>query len=165
MTADVILQALKNRHWKDVFIPECKTGPTWGNHGLRRFDAWVMERSWLNLRMIGYEIKVSRSDFKQDKKWREYLPFCHAFYFICPWGLIQPEEIDGDAGLCWVSKNGKRIFTKKSIYKRDIEIPSEILIHILMSRTIVMRPQELARLHHRNKRLQARIARMEAQPE
>ena len=144
MDAKIILKALKNRHWKDVFIPECKTGPTWGNRNMQRFDAWVMERSWVNLRTIGYEIKISRNDFLQDKKWRGYLPFCHIFYFICPWGLIQPEEIDGDAGLCWISKNGKRIFIKKWIEKRDIEIPVEILIHIIMSRTVVMRPQELA---------------------
>ena len=161
MTADIILQALKNRHWEDVFIPECKTGPTWFNHNLRKFDAWVMTRSWVNLRMIGYEIKVSRNDFKQDKKWREYLPYCHQLYFICPWGLIQPEEINGEAGLCWLSKNGKRIYIKKHVLQRDIEIPVELLIHVVMSRTVVMRPQELVRLRYQNKRLKDRVAEIE----
>ncbi len=147
MTAETILQALKNRHWKDVFISECKTGPTWFNHNLRKLDAWVMPRSYTNFTTIGYEIKISKSDFKRDCKWLEYLPYCHQFYFVCPWGLIQPDEVNGDAGLCWVSKNGKRIYIKKRAAYRDIEIPMDILIHVLMSRVVVMRPDELARLN------------------
>ena len=157
MTSKTILQALKERHWKDVFIPECKTGPTWVNQNLRRLDAWVMRRSWTQFGTIGYEVKVSRSDFKQDNKWREYLSYCHWFYFVCPWGLIQPEEIEKDAGLCWVSKNSQRIYTKKHVEKRDIEIPVELLIHILMSRTIIMRPQELIQINNENHRLKRQI--------
>lgn len=157
MKAEIILQALKNRHWRDVFISECKTGPTWFNSHLRKLDAWVMKRSWTQFGTIGYEIKVSRSDFKQDKKWREYLPYCHQFYFVCPWGLIQPEEIDKAAGLCWVSKNGQRIYIKKHVLQRDTELPVEILIHIIMSRTIVMRPQKLVALNAENRRLKEQL--------
>ena len=161
MTADIILQALKNRHWKDVFIPECKTGPTWFNPALRRMDAWVMRRSWTRFATIAYEIKVSRGDFLADTKWREYLPYCHELYFICPWGLIKPDEINGDAGLCWVSKNGQRIYTRKCVEQRDIEIPIEMLIHIVMSRTIIMRPHELIALNTENWRLKKQLAKTE----
>lgn len=147
MDAKTILQALKNRHWQDVFVPECKTGPTWYNPDLRILDVWVMKRSWVHFGVIGYEIKVCKSDFKSDNKWREYLPYCHQFYFICPWGLIQPEEIDGDAGLCWVSKNGQRIYTKKKVVQRDIDIHPGVLLYILMSRTVVIRQHEIAMLN------------------
>lgn len=148
MTAKDILGALKQRHCEDVFIPECKTGPTWFNKNLRRLDAWVMKRSWTHFGTIGYEIKVSRGDFYSDKKWREYLPYCHQFYFVCPWGMILPEEVKVDAGLCWVCKNGQRIHIKKRVAKRDIEIPIEILLYILMSRTVIMRPWELKRIEN-----------------
>ena len=161
MTAKTILQVLKHRHWKDVFISECKTGPTWFNRNLHKLDAWVMKRSWAQFGTIGYEIKVSRSDFKQDNKWREYLAYCHQLFFVCPRGLIHPGEIEGDAGLCWVSENGQRVYIKKRAPKRDIEIPVELLIHIIMSRSIIMRPDELTALNTENRWLEKQLAEIE----
>ncbi len=158
MTAKTILQTLRNRHRKDVFIPECKTGPTIDNLALRRMDAWVMRRSYTRFATIAYEIKVSRSDFLADTKWREYLPYCHELYFVCPWGMIEPQEIDDAAGLCWVSKNGRRIYTKKRVEQRDIEIPAEMLIHIVMSRTVVMREWDLVTLNAEKRRLEKKVA-------
>jgi len=31
--------------------------------------------------MVGYEIKVSKSDFFNDIKWQEYLPMCNELFF------------------------------------------------------------------------------------
>lgn len=62
ITAKAILELLRAKHAEDVFVPECKTGPSQG-HDHSRFDAWVMKKSWANAATIGYEIKVSRSDF------------------------------------------------------------------------------------------------------
>ncbi len=157
MNANDILKALERKHEKDVFIPECKTGPTWFNKNLRIMDVWVLKRSWVNLETICYEIKINRGDFKQDNKWKEYLDYCHKFYFVCPWGMIKPEEIENGAGLYWVTKNGNRIYVKKYAKKRDIEIPIELLLHIIMSRTVVMRPHEIYQLRHENERLEGRI--------
>ena len=158
MNANDILKALERKHEKDVFIPGCKTGPTWGNNNLRIMDAWVLKRSWVNLETVCYEIKVSRGDFKQDNKWKEYLEFCHKLYFVCPWGMIKPEEVDKDAGLYWTSKNGKRIYLKKEPIERKVEeIDWILLTHIIMSRAIIMRPFDLYRLRNENKRLKARV--------
>lgn len=33
------------------------------------------------------EVKVSVADFRGDKKWREYLPYCDEFYFAIPVGF------------------------------------------------------------------------------
>ena len=41
------------------------------------------------------EVKSSIADFRADRKWREYLPFCEGFYFAVPVGFpveILPEE-------------------------------------------------------------------------
>ncbi len=41
------------------------------------------------------EIKSTVEDFRGDRKWREYLPFCERFYFAVPEGFpldILPEE-------------------------------------------------------------------------
>ena len=132
---------LKNKHLEDVFIPECKTGPTQqGSHV--RFDAWVMRKSWANPLVIGYEIKVNRSDFVNDQKWRGYLPFCNEFYWVCPYGLIDPNEVSDDAGLMCVSKNCTRVYTKKRAKYRNVEIPESIWRYILMGRVVITRMTE-----------------------
>jgi len=143
ITANTVLKLLASKHAADVFVPECKTGPTWFNNNLRKLDAWVLRRSWTNFGSIGYEIKVSRSDFLADTKWPEYMDFCHEFYFVCPWGLIVPDDIaDERVGLQYVSKNAKRIITKRKASFREIQLNEALVAHILISRVIVIRPQE-----------------------
>ena len=41
------------------------------------------------------EVKSCVADFRADRKWREYMPFCEGFYFAVPVGFpieILPEE-------------------------------------------------------------------------
>jgi len=63
------------------------------------------------------EIKISRSDFKADFKKRKHMFLSgkiplrgsmferipNYFWYVCPWGLIQPEEVPEYAGLIWVN--------------------------------------------------------------
>lgn len=138
IVSNQILALLQSKHSNDVFIPECKTGPTQvGSH--QRFDAWVMPRSWVNHTTIGYEIKVSRQDFLGDDKWRGYLKYCHEFYFVCPPGIIQPQELDDGIGLLVCSANATRLYRKRKARRRDITISSGIWIYILMARVVVRR--------------------------
>lgn len=139
MTSYVIQKLLKSRHSKDVYVPECKNGSTWFQNHLR-LDGLSIARSWVNPVVTGYEIKVSRSDFMQDDKWHMYLDYCNMFYFVCPTGLIQPEELPENIGLLWVSKNGKRLYKKKKAAYRDKDIPSELYKYILISRCEIKDP-------------------------
>ena len=44
------------------------------------------------------EIKTSLEDFRGDRKWREYLPFCERFYFAVPDGF--PDAVlPGECGV------------------------------------------------------------------
>ena len=115
-----------------MFVPECKNGCSYGGH--LRMDAWVMKPSWANRLSIVYEIKVSRNDFLNDKKYTLYFPYCNEFYFVCPPKLIQPNEIPDDCGLMWVSSTGTRLYTKKKAKYRDVEIPEDLYRYILMCR-------------------------------
>jgi len=101
-----------------------------------------MRKSWANPLVIGYEIKVNRSDFVNDQKWHGYLPFCNEFCWVCPYGLIDPNEVSDDAGLMYVSKNCNRVYTKKRAKYRDVEIPDSIWRYILMSRVVITRMAE-----------------------
>jgi len=132
-----ILEKLRSKHAADVFVSECKDGPTQsGSH--HRLDAWAMRRSWSPITMIGYEIKESRSDFLRDDKWPAYLPLCHQLYFVCPRGLIQPEELGEGVGLLW-SGEGERLHTKRKAARREIELPAALLVYVLMCRTKITR--------------------------
>jgi len=133
-----IIALLADRHHHDLFVPECKVNSTWGAKTTYRLDAWAMRRSWSPWTTIGYEIKVSRSDFVHDDKWPNYLPLCHQFSFVCPRGLIDPKEVGEGIGLMWVTKNGKRLITKVKAPRREIEPPIELLIYVLMSRAQIV---------------------------
>jgi hypothetical protein len=61
----------------------------------RRADVLALDASG---RLTIVEIKSSRADFRSDRKWREYLEFCDAFYFAVPEGF-PVELLPDDTGL------------------------------------------------------------------
>ncbi len=137
IAAPDIVRLLRQRHSADLFVPECKDGPSQMGFGHRRLDAWVMARSWTNPLVTGYEIKVSRSDFLQDSKWQDYLPMCNQLYFVCPYGMIQPPEMPAEVGLLWTTKKATKLYMKAKAAHRQVEIPEEIFRYILMSRATI----------------------------
>lgn len=143
MTADGVLELLRARHDRDVFVPECKNGPTQGvaRGHMVRMDAWVMRASWTKPATIAYEVKVDRSDFLNDQKWPNYLPCCNELWFVCPSGLIAVEEVPEQAGLLWVAKTGTKLLTKKKAPFRDVELSEDLWRYLLMCRTRITRDQ------------------------
>jgi hypothetical protein len=133
VTEQEILDVLEAKHTKDLFVSHCKVGPSYGN-GQLIMDAWVMPYSWVKP-IRAYEVKTSRSDFRRDRKWRQYLFFCHKFYFVVPWGMIDKREIPPPAGLIYVTKTGKSIryiVHAQSMWRN--EIPSTVFQYVLMWR-------------------------------
>jgi hypothetical protein len=137
--AKQILDLLAAKHTGDVFVPECKNGPTQFTHGTQKMDAWVMKPSWAHPCCICYEIKVNRSDFLRDDKWRGYLDYCNCFYFAAAPGVIDPAELPTEAGLVLASRNLARLYTKKKAPHREVEIPDAVFRYILMSRCEIVR--------------------------
>ncbi len=138
-TAKQLLDLLAEKHAQDLFIPECKDGPTHGAEHLR-LDAWAMKRSWSNPVSYGYEIKVTRRDFLQDEKWSAYLAYCTDFYFVCADGVLKPSDLPPEAGLITPSKNLTRLFVRKKAVRRpSTQIPEDFYRYILMCRVVVKR--------------------------
>jgi len=135
MDSRLIMSLLEDRHIKDVFVPECKNGETWGARDLLKMDAWVLRRSYSPLTTIGYEVKCSRQDFEQDQKWTGYLDLCHLFYFVCPAGLIRATDLPQSIGIIWVSSSHKlRVKRKAERSDPDPEKLNRLLIYVLMAR-------------------------------
>lgn len=136
ITASMIVDLLSQKHSGDVFVAECKDGPSQGCNHLR-MDAWAMKRSWAHPCVSAYEVKISRTDYVGDDKWRGYLPYCNTFSFVAPPGIIKPEELPADTGLLTVATTGSRLFTKKKAPFRDVQIPESVWRYILMCRAII----------------------------
>jgi len=142
ITEAEITQLLAAKHWKDIFVAQCKTGASWMGAGGPILDAWVMPKSWVKP-TTGYEIKITRNDFKRDRKWQSYLEYCHLFYFVTPHGLIAPHEVPEEAGLCYVTKNQQAIRTvKKAPFRWWHRIPMSIFQYVLMWRAKIVTQEE-----------------------
>lgn len=126
-----LLELLRCRHSDDVFIPECKDGPSQGGSHLR-LDAWAMKKSWANECSYGYEIKVTRSDFQRDDKWHCYLPYCNQLYIVTPPGLVKPEELPADVGLVICTPKATKLYTLKPATHRAVQIPREFWMYVVM---------------------------------
>ncbi len=60
------------------------------------------------------EVKVSVSDYRGDAKWREYLPYCDAFYFATP--VDSPlEMLPADIGVITADAYGAAILNPAAI--------------------------------------------------
>lgn len=137
MTAKHILELLRSKHEDDVFVPECKSGPT-QNTKHRRLDAWVMKKSWASFNTIGYEIKVSRSDFLSDEKITSYFPLCNQLFVVCPAGVIKSaDELPQGVGWMQVASTGNLLITKKRAQFREIDDPVMLYRYILMWRAVI----------------------------
>ena len=134
--AQDIKLALAQYHPKDFFIPECKTCSTYfpNAQGLLIFDGIAITRSYTQPCITGYEIKVSRGDFKQDAKYHLYLQYCNEFYFVVPVGLLKKEEIPDNMGLIYYYPETGKLIKKKKALHREIDEPVDMYKYIIYSR-------------------------------
>lgn len=129
MTAHDLINMLERRHAKDVILTEIAI-----DGGKRRMDAWAMIPSWSGGLSIGYEVKVSRSDFINDQKMQDYLPYCQQAYLVTPSPEIaRIDELPEGYGL--IVASGSRLLTKAKAPVRDVSIP-EAFYQALISRRV-----------------------------
>lgn len=136
VTSTEIKKALAAYQPKDFFVTECKTCSTYfpDPQGMLKFDGLGIRRSYTRPCITGYEIKVSRSDFRQDAKWHLYLQYCNEFYFVCPAGLIKKDELPDNVGLIWYYPETGKLFKKKKALWREIQPPVGMYEYIIYSR-------------------------------
>ena len=113
---------------------EVKTGNTWSDQEpYFRLDVVAFKIGWKNPELIGFEIKVSRSDFKGDKKWKNYLKFVNKFCFACPDGLIKKEELPDNVGLVYTMNDGRLKWIRRPKTLSDV-IDETIYKYMCISR-------------------------------
>ncbi len=123
-----------------------------------------------------FEIKVSRSDFLADKKkicrkihknehgtnfiskefpykkydLKELGQLGRWRYFVCPTGLIKPEEV-GHWGLIWFENGRFRIKKDSNTFRRNIQREMNLLVHALRKKTGLIDCNVLVRSFDPNK--------------
>ena len=130
--ADDVKRAIAHRHASDMFFTEVKDGPTQIVNHHSRIDALAIKLSWTNFAIIGYEVKVARSDFLRDEKWRAYLPMCNQLYFAAAPGVCDPSEVPECCGLVTVTQSGNLRTVRKAPW-RDIEPPVEMFKYLMFT--------------------------------
>lgn len=140
------MELLRTRHVGDVYYEEPVI-----KQGALRMDAWAMIKSWAHPRVIGYEVKQSRSDFLKDHKMQDYLPYCNEMYLVCPHGIVDPNEVNESFGLIFVASTGTKLITRKKAPWRDVQIPEQFYRSLLFSKasndlmSMTAREQEVMR--------------------
>ena len=105
---EAILNALKyhftswGRGRTNIIFPELRLGSGYCGISQRRIDMFIISSNAGN-DTTSFEIKVSRQDFKKDinddLKQRGARLYSNYFYYVCPKGLIKPDEVPLWAGL------------------------------------------------------------------
>lgn len=134
VTAQDITIALSKKHSSDFFMTEVKNGPSGWSGSNVRMDAVAIAKSWTKPCIYGYEIKVNRQDFMNDKKWPIYKEQTHSFSFVCPKGLISPDEVGEDVGLIYYNEQSGSLYTRKKAKYRECEMSAGMLMYIIMNR-------------------------------
>lgn len=124
-----------------IILEEFRTAgedPNRNYQGKTYIDMFVVGGWRTNRCMQAFEIKISRQDFIKDiesfiVKQGETLKNSTQFWYVCPTGLISPEEVPEECGLYWVSESGK-LSKKKVAPIRSLEVLSFSFVQSLLSR-------------------------------
>lgn len=136
VTSTDIKLALAEKHHKDFFLTEVKSGSTWFTSvgDMKILDGLAIRKSWSSPCFTGYEVKISRSDFLRDAKFFTYEELCNCLYIVCPKGMIDRTELQESVGLMYYDPEKKTLTTKKKAIYRKIEYSPELLLYIIYSR-------------------------------
>ena len=127
-----IIRALARRHKEDMFFTEVKDGATVTRRH-SRIDALAMKISWSSPLIVGYEVKVSRSDFMGDHKWTAYLSMCHQLYFVVAPGVCEAHEVPDPCGLMIYNPKTKSVRVAKKAGHRNIDDPADMYKYLMFT--------------------------------
>jgi hypothetical protein len=98
-------------------------------------DIIAIKRDYLRKSISIFEIKISRADFLSDVRTQKYLkslPFANKFYYVCPWNMIQPEEVPDGIGLYYIKDKYTGVCVKSAKAKKVI-LSEDVLWSMILS--------------------------------
>lgn len=127
--AEDICGLLTNRHMSDLTLEELMLP-----NGMRMdFFAMSSPHSMYHS-LTGYEIKVTRSDWLNDMKYKDYVQYCNYFYIVAAPRCVLPEEVPPNMGFIEMTSTKSRLFTKRKAPAFDVK-NLRILTYIIWTLT------------------------------
>ncbi|NOQ31762.1 MAG: MmcB family DNA repair protein [Helicobacteraceae bacterium] len=73
-------------------------------------------------KIIIYEVKSSKQDYRSDKKWKNYLQYCEYFYFVAPREVIEiiKNEVPKHVGLYTYEKDYLECIRASRRHNKDL---------------------------------------------
>lgn len=139
MTAGDICNALRERYKQPEWALFFEVGNGTGGNCRRHADALAMNMyPSRGLSIIGFEIKVSRSDLKREletpDKAEEIARFCNEWWLVVPEGLIKEDDLIPATWGVLECKDGQIIRTKKKATQLEpIPVTKQFMAAILRS--------------------------------
>lgn len=135
-----------------VFASEVAMNGSWGGPGTRRADALYAGFTSASGRiLVGHEIKVSRSDWRNELvkvgKADAWADACHAWYIVAPsTEIVPPEELPNGWGLMLPPRTSRgrrmRIEVKATVKPED-HVPPWWAVRSFMARMETLGHQEI----------------------
>lgn len=187
MTAHQVITALAAKYCAPeyAFLTEVRNSVGF-QRKIRTADAMAMSL-WPSrgLYMTGFEVKVSRADWKkeleQPDKAEEMARFCKQWFVACPAGLIEKDEVPPGWGLIAVKPDGKISYAKPapeipgtleptwmlfgSLMRDVVEnwVPQSLVEKRIMTAKEEYRQEEQKRIPYELKQAKHRLAELEQQ--
>ncbi len=146
--AEDVVQALRERYAAPeyAFLDQVRDATGYG--GSRTADALVMGL-WpsLGIHLHGFEVKVSRGDWRRELKEPEKAEaigkFCHYFWIAAPAGIVPIDDLPSTWGL--LELRGRRMqATKAAVFRDDAKPLTITQIAAIMRRASTTSPSEAA---------------------
>ncbi len=116
MTASDVDRALHARYPGDPWFYFSQVRAATGYDLDRTIDGLAVNVWPSSFEVLAFEVKVSRGDFLREladpAKRRPFVERSTGFYFVCPAGLIKPEEVPVECGLLWVHEPSEALAAK-----------------------------------------------------
>ena len=91
-----IVSSLRRWHQTrgDLFCSEVTCGRARTGLYVPRMDGVAIANSWDRREVTGYEVKVTRHDFRADDKIEAYLPWCNRLFVVSPEGVLHAGDVE-----------------------------------------------------------------------
>lgn len=118
-----------------VYLPEVRNQPGL-SRGKRTVDGWAVNCYPSNdFRTLAFEIKTEPSDMKSELKdsgkRKEFYDKCHEFWFVVPWGMVEPSEVPEKCGLMYVDASGNIVRKKQAQHRDQRELPMSFVASLV----------------------------------
>ena len=140
MTSEDILDVVERKNYQSAMVRELGIYDKFAMNSdddtipvIRRIDALLIR----SLVKTAIEVKITKNDYRKEteEKRRMWRSVTHRYIYVCPEGIILPEEVPDYCGLWWITERYKGFKECNSvknaiINKSPDQIPERVFMNL-----------------------------------